>query len=376
MIIGVAGLAGSGKDTVADHLVEYHGFVKVALADPLKRICREVFDFSEEQLWGPSEKRNEPDKRYPRPVGYTYPVAPAGAMWVPIGGGHTLINEEDLDEVVARRWCINKKEEGKRTSYVRSTTTSMKLHQLLLGEPPEGQVIDHINGDGLDNRRENLRFCTQGENHANEAKRVGGSSDFKGVSFDASRQKWSAKLMVNGETKNLGRFDREVEAAMAYDKAAFAAFGNHARLNSTLFLTPRRALQQLGTEFGRGCYENVWVDYALRVASRLLTPVGPTMGVYTMQHGLDEDVWDAFRIAHGVVIPDVRFKNEVDAITKAGGKIWRVHRKAAGLAGAAGQHQSEQELDTIPAEQFSIQIYNDGTLDELYSMIDKSIPRT
>jgi len=48
MIIGVAGNAGSGKDTVADHLVKHHGFVKVALADPLKRICREVFDFSEE----------------------------------------------------------------------------------------------------------------------------------------------------------------------------------------------------------------------------------------------------------------------------------------------------------------------------------------
>src|SRR5689334_14415060 len=64
LIIGLSGLAGSGKDFVANLLVDQHNFVKIALADPLKRICQEVFDFSDEQLWGPSEERNKPDKRY------------------------------------------------------------------------------------------------------------------------------------------------------------------------------------------------------------------------------------------------------------------------------------------------------------------------
>ena len=64
MIIGLIGLAGSGKDTAADFLVD-KGFVKMAWADPIKRFAMEIFDFSEEQLWGPSEKRSEPDKRYP-----------------------------------------------------------------------------------------------------------------------------------------------------------------------------------------------------------------------------------------------------------------------------------------------------------------------
>ncbi len=66
MLIGLAGPAGSGKDTIADHLVAKHGFVKMALADLLKRVARDVFAFSNEQLWGPSELRNAPDKRYPR----------------------------------------------------------------------------------------------------------------------------------------------------------------------------------------------------------------------------------------------------------------------------------------------------------------------
>lgn len=66
MLLAISGLAGTGKDTVADILTK-GSLVKVALADPLKRIVRDVYDFSEEQLWGPSFKRNEPDLRYPRP---------------------------------------------------------------------------------------------------------------------------------------------------------------------------------------------------------------------------------------------------------------------------------------------------------------------
>jgi hypothetical protein len=68
-LIGVCGTAGSGKDTVADILVLEHGFVKVAFADPLKRICRELHLFTDEQLWGPSRARNAADTRYPRPHG-------------------------------------------------------------------------------------------------------------------------------------------------------------------------------------------------------------------------------------------------------------------------------------------------------------------
>lgn len=59
MILGISGQAGVGKDTFADELVRSCGFVKIALADPMKRFCAQVFGFSAETLWGPSEKRNE-----------------------------------------------------------------------------------------------------------------------------------------------------------------------------------------------------------------------------------------------------------------------------------------------------------------------------
>lgn len=63
-LIGLGGLAGSGKDTAAAALVEKCGFVKMAFADPMKRFAMEMWDFSEEQLWGPSERRNAVDPRY------------------------------------------------------------------------------------------------------------------------------------------------------------------------------------------------------------------------------------------------------------------------------------------------------------------------
>lgn len=373
MIIGLCGNAGVGKDAVADFLVRNHGFVKVALADPLKRICQDVYGFTDEQLWGSSEKRNAPDKRWPRTDRYIYPAAPVGALWYPIGGGRALISESDLGLVAQYTWCANKKEAGKKTAYVRMTTESKKLHQLLLGDAPDGHVIDHINGDGLDNRRENLRFCTHAENHANESKRNGGTSVFKGVGFDAARQKWWAKITVGGQTKNLGRFESEVDAAVAYDRAAVAAFGAHARTNSSLFLTPRYALQTLGTNWGRDCSPDTWVRYALGAAKQLLRD--PYL-MYTVKEGVvpvveqtSQGEWQRDdapnRPCAGVVISDARFRNEIDAIHAAGGKVVRITRKERpdhqGLIASAAAHISETEQKELPDDLFDHHLINEGT---------------
>ena len=66
MIVGLVGFAGVGKDTLADILVRDHGFVKMSIADPLKRAAMDIFDFTHGQLWGQSKRREEPDNRYPR----------------------------------------------------------------------------------------------------------------------------------------------------------------------------------------------------------------------------------------------------------------------------------------------------------------------
>lgn len=68
-IISLTGNMGVGKDTMADYIVAHYGFVKVSMADPMKRIAKEIYEFSDEQLWGPSSSRNTEDKRYLRPDG-------------------------------------------------------------------------------------------------------------------------------------------------------------------------------------------------------------------------------------------------------------------------------------------------------------------
>lgn len=66
MLVALSAKSNSGKDAIADYLVKNKYFIKISVADQIKRICKEVFDFSDEQLFGPSEMRNIPDERYPR----------------------------------------------------------------------------------------------------------------------------------------------------------------------------------------------------------------------------------------------------------------------------------------------------------------------
>lgn len=221
MLIGICGQSGSGKDRVADHLCANYEFVKVSFADPLKRICQDVFEFSDEQLWGPSEKRNEPDKRYLR----TTP------------GGEYVIN------------------------------------------PGQG------------------------------------------------------------------------------------------------YLTPRYALQTLGTEWGRNCYSNVWVDYAIRVYKRLQEggwAYDQKRGLYSVSYLMDRKqnpdamMWPKTN----VVTSDVRFKNEIDNLKKAGGRVFKIIRPGyEGKVGIEG-HASEEEQKTIPDKEFNASIINSSTLDWLYTTVD------
>lgn len=102
-------------------------------------------------------------------------------------------------------------------------------HNLILPKVA-GREVDHINGDGLDNRRCNLRYATRQQNAANGAKK-GRSSRFKGVCFDKSRGKWLAGVKYNYVRLNLGRHATEEAAARAYDRKALELFGEFARTN-------------------------------------------------------------------------------------------------------------------------------------------------
>ena len=256
IIVGVSGFAGSGKDTVADILVEEFGFVKVALADPLKRVLKDVYDFSDDQLWGPSQKRNAPDERYPRE--------------------HTI--------------------------------------------PYNGPNYTRRGKTEEEHRRSMICVCC------------------------------------------------------GYDAGAALLDGTS---SPPCYLTPRYALQLLGTEWGRHCFSLTWVQYAIRTAQQLLqTRVTAVEGFgessravtifpnhYDFKKGLFEDSGALLQRRGGVVIPDIRFINEVNGLNAADAVLIRVRRK--GYENPAYDHPSETEQTQIPDSSFNFVLKNEAGLAEL-----------
>jgi len=106
------------------------------------------------------------------------------------------------------------------------------MHRQIM-QPDDGEVVDHISGDGLDNRRENLRICSHKENIRAQQPQRGGTSKYRGVCWKSAREKWEAQIKVDGDNKYLGRYKNEEQAAKAYNKAAKKHFGEYAYLNPT-----------------------------------------------------------------------------------------------------------------------------------------------
>lgn len=205
-IVGISGKAGAGKDTIAGRLVDVHGFTKLAWADPMKRFCRDLFAFTDDQVWGSIEEKAKPDPRYLRPDG-------------------TL-------------------------------------------------------------------------------------------------------------------------------------------------LTPRLALQLLGTEFGRVAYPAIWVEYGMRSIKKILAG-----DLYVQDVGFVQNAGRTTPIDCGVVVPDCRFRNEMDALRSAGGLLVRVKRPAldrSDLGGISG-HISESEQDGIPDSYFDAVVTNDSTIEDLHWWVDRFV---
>jgi hypothetical protein len=104
--------------------------------------------------------------------------------------------------------------------------------QNLIMPPPPGMIVDHINCDGLDNRKANLRICTQGDNMHNTRKYTKPtSSQYKGVYWKKADRRWAAQIGLGGARIALGLFRSEEAAAAAYNEAATEHYGEYARLN-------------------------------------------------------------------------------------------------------------------------------------------------
>jgi hypothetical protein len=128
------------------------------------------------------------------------------------------------------------------------------------------------------------------------------------------------------------------------------------------YLTPRYALQMLGTEWGRNNYLDTWVEIllgnAVAILSRGFSYKAPSGVLWEM--ALPKHAW--YEI---VAVPDIRYKNEMEAIRANGGKLWRIKRAGSGLKGAMAKHNSETEQLEVPDEYFDLIFDNNSTLEAL-----------
>ena len=149
-------------------------------------------------------------------------------------GQWTILDQGDYYRLNNFKWCISGN--GKQFYAVRlikkgqGRTKIEYLHRVIM-EPKKGLVVDHKNGDKLDNRRDNLRIATHWQNSCNKPKRQNTLSRFNGVTLDKRCGRWEGQIYCNGKRIRLGRFDSEIEAARAYDAAARTYHGEFARLN-------------------------------------------------------------------------------------------------------------------------------------------------
>lgn len=144
-------------------------------------------------------------------------------------GKATLVDDKDYEWLNQYKWCAHNRHG--LCYVVRSLNPgTVQMHQLIL-TPPLGYQCDHIDGNGLNNQRANLRICTNTQNSHNRIVQKGGSSRFKGVCYYKSTGKWRPRIHTNGKHISLGLFTTEIEAAQAYDEAALEYFGEYARLN-------------------------------------------------------------------------------------------------------------------------------------------------
>lgn len=143
-----------------------------------------------------------------------------------------LIDDEDAVKVLPYKWRVIQNRYAVGRLHGISKNPSVRLHRLVM-DAPYDMDVDHIDHDGFNNQKDNLRICTTSQNLANQRpqKRVGKTSRFKGVFWASEKRKWQAQVKKDGKKIFLGRFLNENDAATAYNEAAKQIFGNFAFLN-------------------------------------------------------------------------------------------------------------------------------------------------
>jgi len=153
----------------------------------------------------------------------------------------SIVDDEDFDKVNKHKWCssfnrytrcyvalraLPKEDGGKKQMLL--------MHRFILNAP-KGIMVDHINHNSLDNRKINLRLCTNSQNQMNVLKHKKSLSGYKGVSLNKETMKWISKIVFNKKTINLGYFIDKIDAAKAYNEKAKELFGEFACFSNFKF---------------------------------------------------------------------------------------------------------------------------------------------
>jgi hypothetical protein len=258
---------------------------------------------------------------------------------VPIVGGVTLVDARDEPLARSRRWRVHNPHHLPYAS-VKVHGRRLYLHRLIMRAGP-GQICDHLNRRPLDNRRHNLRLCGHSENGQNSPGR--GTSPYRGVHWSRRSDKWRAKITFRYRQLDLGHFDNELGAALAYDAAADALRGPLGYRNFPNLIradVARQMLEGLSTQiFGvtfrrrsRPGFRSIVCRRGVRKGTK-----GRKLAFNPAEHNL-MSVYD-------MVNKSFRFINlEQLMLVCTGGKKWRVREKslksaptAVGSAPIAGQ---------------------------------------
>ena len=149
-------------------------------------------------------------------------------------GKVAIVDDEDFDYLNQFKWYAHKMNNNFYTQ--RSNRINKKyagtlyIHRIIMNAS-KGSVVDHINGNTLDNRKCNLRICTHGQNIRNQKININNTSGFKGVCYRKDKNKWRVVLQLNSKKIHIGYYLNIIDAAKAYNEAAIKYHGEFANLN-------------------------------------------------------------------------------------------------------------------------------------------------